>query len=114
MDILLLIGGLLFGAMIAALFVRLARNRFPTPGAALAIGFVATLAGSYVALHLGFWAAERFVAAEIVPQWEAQGHFDNGPSAFLAVGSLAMPLVIGAFIGGLVTTITWMAVRMSK
>lgn len=114
MDALFIAAGALLGAVLPALCIWLTRNRFPTPSGALAVGFIATLAGSYAALRLAFWAAEHFVVSEVVPQWEAQGHFDNGPSAFLAVGSLAMPVALGAFIGGILTTTIWMARRMSK
>ncbi len=114
MDILLLAGGFLSGSIVVTLLVLLTRRWLPTPGAALGVGLAATLLATYVSLRLSWWLAERYMQTEVVPQWEAQGHLDNGPSVFVAVGSVATSVALAVLLGGLLATSVLMAMRMAR
>jgi hypothetical protein len=110
MELLILLAGLLFGTVLTALCIMLTRKRFSSRLGALAVGLVATVAETYAALQLSLRLAEHYVRTYIEPQWQAQGHFDNGPSSFVAVGTLAMPFIGGALLGGIVASVV-LAIR---
>jgi hypothetical protein len=110
----ILLAGLLFGTIVPALCILLTRRWIAGKAGALAIGLVATFASTYLALQLSFRVAEHVVMTQVVPQWKAQGHFDNGPSAFVAIGTLAMPFIFGALFGGMIATVILVARRRPK
>ena len=104
MDLLILLAGLLFGTVVTGSCILLTRNRLPSRAGALAVGVAATAAETYAALHLSFRLAEHYVRTYIEPQWQAQGQLDNGPSSFVAIGTLAMPFIAGALLGGVIAS----------
>lgn len=111
---LIFLAGLAVGITFSWLFLFLTKRIIPSKAGALILGLVSTLVIAYLAVQIGFRVAEHVVISQVVPQWKAQGHFDNGPSAFVAIGVLAMPFVTGTFIGGFIATIVVVSRRVQK
>ncbi len=97
--------GALAGSIFVGAGIALSKRYFPSAVGGLLVGALLTCIGTYLAILTGFSIAEQIVLSQVEPQWRAQGHTDNGPSAFVAVGMLAMPFVAGAFVGGSIISV---------
>lgn len=97
--------GVLVGGGLTSLCIILTKRWVPSRIGALMVGLASTCMVTYLAIRVGFSVAEDIVIAEVVPQWEAQGPTDHGPSAFVVIGMLVMPFVYGVFGSGLAASL---------
>jgi hypothetical protein len=112
--VLLFLSGVLAGGAVTSLLLMLVRKWVRAAPAIVLAAFAFLMALTWLAGLSSFSIAERWVIAEVVPQWEAQGHLDNGPSAFVAIAALAMPFVIGVMSSSVASSIVFMIRRRSR